>query len=131
MGTTKGMESPALIPDAKRDPLKTGILPSQEIQELIQNRKILALTAVEPSQIQPASIDLRLGTVAYRVQASFLPSSASTIEAKIQELKLAEYDLTRPTLLERDAVFIIPVVEQLFPRDAVYIDLWDDYLEPA
>jgi dCTP deaminase len=113
MGTTKGMESPALIPDAKRDPLKTGILPSQEIQELIQNRKILALTAVEPSQIQPASIDLRLGNVAYRVQASFLPSSASTIEAKIQELKLAEYDLTRPTLLERDAVFIIPVVEQL------------------
>jgi dCTP deaminase len=113
MGTTKGTESPALIPDVRREPRKTGILPSQEIQELINNRKILSLAAIEPAQIQPASIDLRLGNAAYRVQASFLPSSATTVEAKIQDLKLAEYDLTRPTLLERDAVFVIPVVEQL------------------
>ncbi len=113
MGTSKGTEAPALIPDAKREPRKTGILPSQEIQELINNRKILSLAVIEPAQIQPASIDLRLGNVAYRVQASFLPSSATTVEAKIKDLKLAELDLTRPTLLERDAVFVIPVVEQL------------------
>jgi dCTP deaminase len=113
MGTTKLPELPTLIPDLKRDPRKTGILPSQEIQELIQNRKILSPDAIEASQIQPASMDLRLGKIGYRVQASFLPSRASTIKKKIEDLKLAEIDLTRPTLLERGAVVVIPVVEQL------------------
>ncbi len=68
---------------------------------------------IEGSQIQPASIDLRLGNVAYRVQASFLPGRASTITEKIDDLKLAEIDLTRPALLERGAVFVIPVLERL------------------
>jgi len=113
MGTTKGSETPALIPDLRREPRKTGILPSQEIRELIQNRKILSFAPIEDSQIQPASIDLRLGNVAYRVQASFLPSRAYSIKKKIDDLKLAEIDLTKPTLLERGAVFVIPVIEQL------------------
>lgn len=112
MGTTKGSPTPALFPDAVRtEPLKTGILPSQEIRELISNRKIEALPRIEDSQVQPASIDLRLGNVAYRVQASFLPSRTSTIKSKIDDLKLAEVDLTRPALLERGAVFVIPVIE--------------------
>ncbi len=113
MGTTKGIEAPALIPDLRREPRKTGILPSQEIRELIQNRKILSFAPIEDAQIQPASIDLRLGNVAYRVQASFLPSRASSIKTKINDLKLAEIDLTRPALLERGAVFVIPVIEQM------------------
>ncbi|HXX21188.1 MAG TPA: 2'-deoxycytidine 5'-triphosphate deaminase [Candidatus Acidoferrum sp.] len=113
MGTTKGVEAPALIPDVRRDPRRTGILPSQEIWELINNQKILSFKAVEEAQVQPASIDLRLGNVAYRVQASFLPGRASTIKSKINDLKLAELDLTKPTLLERGAVFVIPVIEQL------------------
>jgi deoxycytidine triphosphate deaminase len=114
MGTTKGNPAPALFPDAVRmEPRKTGILPSQEIHELIHNRKILSPLPIDDSQIQPASIDLRLGNVAYRVQASFLPSRTSTIKSKIDDLKLAEIDLTRPALLERGAVFVIPVVESL------------------
>jgi len=113
MGFTKGTEAPALIPDVRREPRKTGILPSQEIQELINNRKILSFDAIEPSQIQPASMDLRLGNRAYRVQASFLPGRASTIKTKINDLKLAEVDLAKPALLERGAVFVIPVIEQL------------------
>ena len=113
MGTTKGVEAPALIPDVRREPRKTGILPSQEIWELINNQKIISFKAVEEAQVQPASIDLRLSNVAYRVQASFLPSRASGVKAKINDLKLAEIDLTKPTLLERGAVFVIPVLEQL------------------
>ncbi|MDE3169687.1 MAG: 2'-deoxycytidine 5'-triphosphate deaminase [Acidobacteriota bacterium] len=114
MGTTKENDAPALFPDAIRaEPHKTGILPSQEIRELIHNRKILSPLAIDDAQIQPASIDLRLGNVAYRVQASFLPSRTSTIKSKIDDLKLAEIDLTRPALLERGAVFVIPVVESL------------------
>jgi dCTP deaminase len=114
MGTTKETTAPGLFPDAGRmEPRRTGILPSQEIHELIRNRKILATAAIDDSQIQPASIDLRLGNVAYRVQASFLPGRASTIQSKINDLKLAEIDLTRPALLERGAVFVIPVMEHL------------------
>jgi dCTP deaminase len=114
MGATKSSASPELFPGGVRtEPRKTGILPSQEIHELIRNRKILAIPEIEDSQVQPASIDLRLGSVAYRVQASFLPSRASSTNAKIQDLKLAEIDLTRPALLERGAVFVIPVQESL------------------
>ena len=47
MGTSKGFESPALIPDVRRDARKTGILPSQEIHELINNRNILSMDAIE------------------------------------------------------------------------------------
>ncbi|MGA9885531.1 MAG: 2'-deoxycytidine 5'-triphosphate deaminase [Candidatus Acidiferrales bacterium] len=114
MGTTKSSELPELFPGGVRaEPRKTGILPSQEIHELIRNRKIISPAPIEDSQVQPASIDLRLGNVAYRVQASFLPSRTSTIKSKIDDLKLAEIDLTRPALLERGAVFVIPVVEHL------------------
>ena len=97
---------------------KTGILPSQEIRELIANGKICCSTDIPDAQIQPASMDLRLGTVAYRVQASFLPGRSATLRDKIEELKIAEYDLSRPTLLETNAVYVVPLLESLaLPRD--------------
>lgn len=97
---------------------KTGILPSQEIRELIANGKICCSTDIPDAQIQPASMDLRLGTVAYRVQASFLPGRSATLRDKIEELKIAEYDLSRPTLLETNAVYVVPLLEGLaLPRD--------------
>ncbi|HWM61667.1 MAG TPA: 2'-deoxycytidine 5'-triphosphate deaminase, partial [Rhizomicrobium sp.] len=52
----------------------TGILPSHVLKRLLdQGRELTASEAFAPGQIQPASIDLRLGPVAYRVRASFLP----------------------------------------------------------
>jgi dCTP deaminase len=103
---------------ARNEPRKTGILPSQEIRELIRNGKIRSAQEIPDGQIQPASMDLRLGNVAYRIQASFLPGRSSTIRSKIKELCLAEVDLNKPTLLERDAVFIVPLVESLaLPSD--------------
>jgi dCTP deaminase len=103
---------------SRSEPRKTGILPSQEIRELIRNGKIRSATEIASGQIQPASMDLRLGKVAYRIQASFLPGRTATIQNKIKDLCLAEIDLTRPTLFERDAVFIVPLVESLaLPSD--------------
>jgi dCTP deaminase len=97
---------------------RTGILPSQEIRELIRNGKIRSPVDISDDQIQPASIDLRLGNVAHRIQASFLPGRSSPVSNRIRDLKLAELDLTKPALLERGAVFIVPVVESLaLPRD--------------
>jgi dCTP deaminase len=100
------------------EPRKTGILPSQEIRELIKNGKIRSSAEIDDGQIQPASIDLRLGPVAYRIQASFLPGRSSSISTKIRDLRLAELDLTEPALLEKGAVFIVPLVESLaLPSD--------------
>ena len=115
MGTTKAVDSRGLFPKAEwPEPRQTGILSSIEIKELIRNGRIRAGNqVVDDSQIQPASMDLRLGGKAYRVQASFLPNSGSTIESKIRDLTLAEIDLTKPTLLERGAVFVIPIIEEL------------------
>lgn len=103
---------------ARSEPRKTGILPSQEIRELIRNGKIRSGVEIDDGQIQPASMDLRLGTIAYRIQASFLPGRSSTIQTKIKDLCLAEIDLSKPALLEKGAVFIVPLVESLaLPSD--------------
>lgn len=106
------------LPQQRRSERKTGILPAQEIRELIANGKIRCGTEIPEDQIQPASIDLRLGTVAYRVQASFLPGRSATLRSKIDDLKIAEYDLTRSTLLETNAVYVVPLLESLaLPHD--------------
>ena len=92
---------------------KAGILPSQEIRELIRNGKIRSRTDISDDQIQPASIDLRLGDVAYRVQASFLPSKKSLIGPRIRELQLEQIDLGQPALLRAGNVYIVPLLEGL------------------
>ena len=107
-----------LFSQSVRTERKTGILPSQEIRELITNRRIRSSAEIADGQIQPASIDLRLGNVAYRVQASFLPGRSTALRDKIAELKIAEYDLSRPALLETNAVYVVPLMESLdLPRD--------------
>lgn len=100
------------------DSRKAGILPSQEIGELISNGKVGASsTEITEDQIQPASIDLRLGKIAYQVEASFLPS-LTPISAKTRALQREEIDLTKPALLERGKVYIVPLLEHLaLPSD--------------
>jgi len=91
-----------------------GMLPSQEIRELIANGHIRAYPEIDQQQIQPASLDLRLGDVGYRVQASFLPRN-STVERGIADagLSMSRVDLTRPTVLEKGCVYIVPLLEEL------------------
>ncbi|MGO9169292.1 MAG: 2'-deoxycytidine 5'-triphosphate deaminase [Candidatus Sulfotelmatobacter sp.] len=91
----------------------TGILPSQEIASLIARGHISAAPAINPEHIQPASLDLRLGDMAHRVRASFLPGPNSTVEAKIKELRMTRVDLTGAPVFEKDCVYIIPLVEEL------------------
>jgi dCTP deaminase len=91
----------------------TGILPSQEISNLIARGNISASPAINPDHIQPASLDLRLGDMAHRVRASFLPGPNSTVEAKIKELRMTRVDLTGAPVFEKDCVYIIPLAEEL------------------
>ena len=105
-----------LFPELGKDLQKlytTGVLPAQKVKGLIETGAISASAALTEEQIQPASIDLRLGSVAYRVQASFLPGRYSTVEKKIQELMMSEIDLKRPTVFEKGCVYIVPLMEEL------------------
>jgi dCTP deaminase len=97
----------------RSEPRKSGILPSQEIRELIKNGKIRSRVEIPDAQIQPASLDLCLGSVAYRVQASFLPNGKSPVGPKIRELQLGTVDLKQPAVLEPGQVFIVPLIESL------------------
>jgi dCTP deaminase len=90
----------------------TGILPSQTIEELIASGHVTASVPIDEQQVQPASLDLRLGPIAYRVRASFLPRSGSSVLDKLQGLSCHEIDLSRPAVLEAGCVYIVPLIEQ-------------------
>ena len=94
-----------------------GLLPSQGIEELIRQGHIHASSPIGEEQVQPASLDLRVGPVGYRVRASFLPNKGSTVAAKLAEMEANQeafrLDLTRPAILEREHVYLIQVMEGL------------------
>src|SRR6266700_7421070 len=96
-----------LQPDAN------GILPDRMIAAMADAGLILPAYPFVESQIQPASLDLRLGDVAYRVRASFLPGPGATVAERIDELKLHEIDLTDGAVLETNCVYIVPLLESL------------------
>ena len=90
----------------------TGILPSHVLKRLLeQKRELLADEPFAPGQIQPASVDLRLGPVAYRVRASFLPGPHATVEDKLKTVFMHEIDLTDGAVLEAGSVYIVPLLE--------------------
>ncbi|MGA7792635.1 MAG: 2'-deoxycytidine 5'-triphosphate deaminase [Candidatus Acidiferrales bacterium] len=92
-----------------------GILPSQDIEQFISGGVIRATAAFGVDQIQPASIDLRLGREAYCVRASFLPGESSTIltKATAADLLLDRLDLTEGAILKENSVYIIKLMESL------------------
>ena len=95
-----------------------GILPSQQLKALIGEDAIAAEAAVTEVQIQPASLDLRLGTEAHRVRASFLPGARATVPEKIDEFGMHRMDLSDGAVLERGCVYIVPLQESLrLPAD--------------
>ena len=91
----------------------TGILPSHAIRELVRAKAIQGLEEITVDQVQPASIDLRLGTTAYRLRASFLPGSRSTVEDKIRNFGMHAFDITDGAVLEVGCVYIVPLLESL------------------
>jgi dCTP deaminase len=96
-----------------------GILPDTMIAELAKAGGIRPTRDFAPDQIQPASLDLRLGKIAYRVRASFLPGPRTTVAERIAELKLHEITLTNGAVLETNCVYIVPLLESLALPDDV------------
>lgn len=91
----------------------TGVLPAQALRKLIADGAISANPEVISAQIQPASLDLRLGTVAYRVRASFLAGKGRPVADRLAEFEMHKIDLTQGAVLEKGCVYVIPLMERL------------------
>ncbi|MBM1557168.1 2'-deoxycytidine 5'-triphosphate deaminase [Sulfitobacter mediterraneus] len=96
-----------------------GVIPNQHISSMIKNGAIAATPAVIPEQIQPASLDLRLGTVAYRVRASFLAGAGKTVAERLDEFQMHQVNLTDGAVLEKGCVYVVPLMETLALPDDV------------
>jgi dCTP deaminase len=89
-------------------------LPEQAIAALVKTGAIAADVPVGKDQIQPASLDLRLGVRAWRVRASFLPSAKTGIGERLESLALHQIELSeRGTVLETGCVYIVELEERL------------------
>jgi dCTP deaminase len=98
----------------KRAPAaKSGILPVQAIRHLIETGYIVLGQPLLANQLQPASLDLRLGATAIRVRASFLPGPGAQVAAKLTELQLHSIDLSNSAVLETGCVYIAPLLESM------------------
>ena len=96
----------------------TGIFPTQTLRELIEKGAIKTTQPITPDLVQPASIDLRLGEFAWRVQASFLAGPDATVEEKVRAFEMHRIDLTGGAVLEKGCVYIVPLLESLdLPND--------------
>lgn len=92
----------------------TGILVSQTLRRLVADGAIQALRPVQPDQLQPSSIDLRLGARLWQLQCSFLPG-AQGIERKLGRLATERWTLDRdvPVVLHAGAVYLAEIEEVL------------------
>ena len=90
-----------------------GILPLQDLQQAIYAGVIFADQQITPAQVQPASLDLRLGSEAWRVQASFLPGGVTMVEDKLAKFAMHKINLTDGAVLERGCVYIVKLQESL------------------
>ncbi len=95
-----------------------GILPCQSIEALVASGAITAGVPFLADQVQPASLDLRLGARAWRVRASFLPGLGRKVAERIADVAMHELDLTVGAVLERGCVYIAEIAERLaLPAD--------------
>ncbi|MBP2148536.1 MULTISPECIES: 2'-deoxycytidine 5'-triphosphate deaminase [Xanthobacter] len=98
--------------------LKPGILPAEAIGLLKASGAIACRKALDDDQIQPASLDLRLGRTAWRVRASFLPGAGVSVKERLSDLALHDFDLTRGAVLETGCVYLVELFERLkLPAD--------------
>ena len=96
-----------------------GVVPSQALRSMIDAGEIAAETDILDAQIQPSSLDLRLGNVAYRVRASFLAGEGQTVADRVREFEMHRIDLDGGAVLEKGCVYVVPLMERLNLPDGV------------
>ncbi|HZO05191.1 MAG TPA: 2'-deoxycytidine 5'-triphosphate deaminase [Solirubrobacterales bacterium] len=97
-----------------------GVFPSQALAQAIDREWVSSGDyRIRPEAIQPASIDLRLGDVAWALRCSFLPDVESSVEEKMEGLAFQKIDLRDGAVLERDRPYLVPLIEELALPDDV------------
>ncbi len=99
--------------------ISSGIQPAETIAAFVADGTIRVERPLDADQIQPASLDLRLGRRAWRVRASFLPGPGRPVRERLDRIALHEIDLTREAVLETGCVYIAELQESLFLPNAV------------
>ncbi|MDA8817459.1 2'-deoxycytidine 5'-triphosphate deaminase [Planktomarina sp.] len=90
-----------------------GVIPSQMIETMVIQGQISISEPLQDDQVQPASLDLRLGHTAYRVRASFLAGQMSTVAERLREFEMHRIDLSEGAVLEKGCVYLVPLMEAL------------------
>ena len=91
----------------------TGVLASQQIIAMCENGEIIPQAPLAPTQVQPASLDLRLGSVAYRIRASFLAGKGRKVADRLHAFEMHRVDLSNGAVLEKGCVYLVPLQETL------------------
>lgn len=91
----------------------SGVLPDQSIQQMINSATITAQPPILSEQIQPASLDLRIGNTAWRVRASFLSGDERKLTDRLKNFEMHEIDLRQGAVLEKGCVYVLPLMESL------------------
>ncbi len=97
----------------------TGVVPSQIIENMLSSGEIKTSEPTVDGQVQPASLDLRLGHVAYRVRASFLAGHGRTVTERLSEFEMHRIDLSDGAVLEKGCVYVVPLMESLDLPDTI------------
>ena len=89
----------------------------EQILYLINKKKIYSNNSLSKNQIQPASLDLTLSNICFRIKASFIPNNIK-ISKVIKELSLTKIDLNKNSLLEKNCIYLCELNEKLnLPKD--------------
>jgi dCTP deaminase len=101
-----------------------GVLTDRDLRAAVGAGAITASTPFRDEQFQPASLDLRLGPVAYQLRASFLPFR-ETVEQRLNDeransdLVIDQLALEGGATLQRGSVYLVPLLESLALPPAV------------
>ena len=95
---------------------RAGVLPDHELRAAVDAGWITAAAPLGDGQFQPASLDLRLGPVAYQLRASFLPYRESVqdrLDGGDGDLVIDRLSLAEGATLQRGSVYLVPLLESL------------------
>ncbi|MCC6006169.1 MAG: 2'-deoxycytidine 5'-triphosphate deaminase [Rhodobacteraceae bacterium] len=91
----------------------SGVLPDHAIEALLTAGHLSAPIPLVADQIQPASLDLRLGARAWRVRASFLAGRDAPVASRLPEFEMHAIDLSAGAVLEKGCVYLVELIERL------------------
>jgi dCTP deaminase len=99
---------------------QTGAVPSQILEDLIATERVGVREPIPEGNVQPASLDLRLGARGYLVKAAFLPRAGETIEDALQNYRQETLDLTEGVILKKNHTYVLELHESLNLPDHVH-----------